>query len=321
MGAIGGCIVVAVEREIKFAPQTRFSPAISRYRKHGRLTNSQLHFRTTARFEPAQIERARAIVQSYSARRNWHEMNANCCTTEKGKGERGGSTCVITQDTRVHRVSTATINIIQYISISIPRKFSSSIHTKRPTRGRANEFLANWYENADNTSYLTSRIGMKTEWEGYNYFSVKSGYIAREMPAVSSATYWECGEIHTAVFVSIYIFLQMLNRWSLYSASNDVAGTLVVPIILRCVKKKCSKHVIYYSSHAWRLHTVAEPTSVRVHECEILHNKSCPLFPNVHTSEGFIFPTAARKAIITLSLPPPGLYQGWMRRWLRRVWK
>lgn len=45
-GAIGECIVVAVEREIKFAPQTRFSPAISRYRKHGRLTNSQLRFRT-----------------------------------------------------------------------------------------------------------------------------------------------------------------------------------------------------------------------------------------------------------------------------------
>lgn len=58
-GAIGGCIVVAVEREIKFAPQTRFSPAISRYRKHGRLTNSQLRFRTTARFKPAQIKRAR----------------------------------------------------------------------------------------------------------------------------------------------------------------------------------------------------------------------------------------------------------------------
>jgi hypothetical protein len=37
----GGSIVAAAEREIKFAPQARFSSAISRYRKRGRQTNSQ----------------------------------------------------------------------------------------------------------------------------------------------------------------------------------------------------------------------------------------------------------------------------------------
>jgi len=39
-----------------------------------------------------------------------------------------------------------------------------------------------------------------------------------------------------------------------------------------------------------------------VRECEILHNKSCPLYPNVRTSGDFIFPTGACKAIITRSL-------------------
>lgn len=57
--------MVAVEREIKFAPQTHFSPAISRYREHGRLTNSQLRFRTTARFKASSNRtRDRAILFS-----------------------------------------------------------------------------------------------------------------------------------------------------------------------------------------------------------------------------------------------------------------
>lgn len=55
----GGCIVVAAEREIKFAPQTRFSSAISRYRKRGRLTNSQPRFsRKPVEFKPTRIDPA-----------------------------------------------------------------------------------------------------------------------------------------------------------------------------------------------------------------------------------------------------------------------
>lgn len=223
----GRCIVVAVEREIKFAPQTRFSPAISCYRKHGWLTNSQLHaFAQPRRFKPAQIERA--IVRSYSARRNWHEMNANCCIAEEGR-------CVsLHTSERVYAASTATINIVQYISISIPVNLVRRIRIRTfGTNAQIN--FQQIDENANNTLYLTPRVEMKAKWKVHNYFSVKSGEklvvycIERNVLRMRR---------DTAVFVSIYIFLRMLNRWSsLFRVERYRGYTFVVPIILWCVKK------------------------------------------------------------------------------------
>jgi len=90
---------------------------------------------------------------------------------------------------------------------------------------------------------------MKAKWKVHNYFSVKSGCPGGK-PAriVSSAMYIE-NAARYSVFVSIYIFLRMLNRWSLCFTSNDIARVrLSFQLLFDALKKKkCSKHVIYYS--------------------------------------------------------------------------
>ena len=148
---------------------------------------------------------------------------------------RGGrAMCIITHIgacvRRVHRDNKYR-TIHKYFN---PRKFSS---TKRIRTFGTNAQI-NFQqidENANNTLYLTPRVEMKAKWKVHNYFSVKSGEklvvycIERNVLRMRR---------DTAVFVSIYIFLRMLNRWSsLFRVERYRGYTFVVPIILWCVKK------------------------------------------------------------------------------------
>lgn len=191
------------------------------------------------------------------------------------------------------------------------RKFSLTQRTD-VRRERANKFLANWYENADNMSYLIPR-GMKAKWEVYNYFNVKSGCRERSQ-CIANPMYWECGEIQHVCFY-LHIFADVKPMIPLCFASNDIASIRVSFQLLSDVLKKCSKHVIYYSVHARRLHTVAEPTR---NACT--NAKYCIINPVLYF-QTYVHPEVLFSLPARVKRSSPALYQRWMRRRLRRVWK
>jgi len=136
-----GCIVAAAEREIKFAPQTRFSSAISRYRKRGRQTNSQPRFfaHKPVEFEPTRTDPAveNRGVSLFGARQNCRGMNGRI----------------------VARRAEAAVCRARLILVNDKRGEKEKRERKRNTRARRipRDYVSDY-------SWAVSDVGRKREW-------------------------------------------------------------------------------------------------------------------------------------------------------------